>query len=160
VEGRGWTPAKDLVPGMELSSPDGSMVVVVSNVTLLLAQPVNVYNFQVDGDHTYFVGDDAEPVWVHNTCGSVHGNSALSPKTTYLYKLVDKASGRFLKWGITQNMARRYSNAFMADKKIIEVTRGARSLMMTAERWLIQSARGELNHERIRAVVHVLGELL
>jgi hypothetical protein len=48
----------------------------------------------------------------------------------------------------------------MADKKIIEVKRGARSLMMTAERWLIQSARGELNHERIRAVVHVLGELL
>jgi hypothetical protein len=68
VEGRGWTPAKDLVPGMELSSPDGSMVVVVSNATLLLDQPVNVYNFQVDGDHTYFVGDDAEPVWVHNMC--------------------------------------------------------------------------------------------
>jgi len=69
VPGRGWTAAADLTAGTELTSPDGSMVVVVSNTVQVLAEPVNVYNFQVDGDHTYFVDDGAEPVWVHNTCG-------------------------------------------------------------------------------------------
>lgn len=69
VPGRGWTAAKDLAPGMELSSPDGSLVVVVANATRVLDKPVSVYNFQVEGDHTYFVDDGAEPVWVHNACG-------------------------------------------------------------------------------------------
>jgi hypothetical protein len=36
----------------------------------VLAQPINVYNFQVDGDHTYFVDDGGEPVWVHNSCST------------------------------------------------------------------------------------------
>jgi len=70
VPGRGWTGAADLVPGTELTSPDGSMVVVVSNTAVVLAEPVNVYNFQVEGDHTYFVDDGAEPVWVHNNCAT------------------------------------------------------------------------------------------
>ena len=34
----------------------------------MLAQPVNVYNFEVAGDHTYFVDQGGEPVWVHNDC--------------------------------------------------------------------------------------------
>ena len=53
-------------PGTELTSPDGSAVVVVSNTARLLDQPVNVYNIDVGGDHTYFVDDGTEPVWVHN----------------------------------------------------------------------------------------------
>ncbi len=68
VPGQGWVAAEDLAPGTELTSPDGSAVVVVSNTARVLDQPVNVYNFQVDGDHTYFVDDGAEPVWVHNNC--------------------------------------------------------------------------------------------
>jgi len=32
-----------------------------------------VFNFEVEGDHTYFVGDDG--VWVHNACGpGAHGH--------------------------------------------------------------------------------------
>ena len=68
VPGEGWVPAGGLAAGAELTSPDGSAVVVVSNVVQVLAKPVNVYNFQVANDHTYFVDDGAEPVWVHNTC--------------------------------------------------------------------------------------------
>ena len=93
VPGRGWTAAEDLAPGTELTSPDGSVVVVVSNTARLLDQPVNVYNIDVGSDHTYFVDDGAEPVWVHN-CGPVHGNSCSSPRTTTLYKRVDSA-GKF-----------------------------------------------------------------
>ena len=29
---------------------------------------VTVYNFEVDGDHTYFVGTANGGVWVHNNC--------------------------------------------------------------------------------------------
>ena len=68
VPGQGWTAAGDLTPGTELTSPDGSMVTVVSNTVQVLAQPVNVYNFEVEGDHTYFVDQGGEPVWVHNWC--------------------------------------------------------------------------------------------
>jgi len=77
VPGRGWTAAADLTAGTELTSPDGSMVVVVSNTVQVLAEPVNVYNFQVDGDHTYFVDDGAEPVWVHNICGPAGEGASL-----------------------------------------------------------------------------------
>ena len=69
VPGQGWTAAGDLTPGTELTPcPICSMVTVVSNTVQVLAQPVNVYNFEVQGDHTYFVEEGGEPVWVHNGC--------------------------------------------------------------------------------------------
>ena len=76
VPGQGWTAAGELTPGTELTSPDGSMVMVVSNSVQVLAQPVNVYNFEVAGDHTYFVDQGGEPVWVHNACSTTSGNNA------------------------------------------------------------------------------------
>ena len=39
---------------------------VESARTEITDTPVTVYNFQVEENHTYFVGD--ENVWVHNTC--------------------------------------------------------------------------------------------
>jgi hypothetical protein len=97
VEGQGWTAAMDLAAGTELTSPDGSTVVVMSNVMRVLAQPINVYNFQVDGDHTYFVDDGGEPVWVHNSCSAAQfaanktqGTTAEAAAETWLRSLVNK----------------------------------------------------------------------
>ena len=85
VPGQGWTAAGDLTPGTELTSPDGSMVMVVSNTVQVLAQPVNVYNFEVEGDHTYFVDQGGEPVWVHNWC-TPSEQSAINKITNILTK--------------------------------------------------------------------------
>ncbi len=70
VAGTGWVAAKDLQSGTELTTPDGGAAVVVGNEAHLLDKPIIVYNFEVEGDHTYFVEDKAggEAVWVHNTC--------------------------------------------------------------------------------------------
>ena len=52
MPGVGWVAAEDLAPGTELTSPDGSMVVVVGNTARIDAQPVTVYNLEVwNGNH-------------------------------------------------------------------------------------------------------------
>jgi hypothetical protein len=68
VENQGWTGAQDLTAGEQLQEPDGSIATVVSNSDDPQANGVTVYNFTVANDHTYFVNDGGESVWVHNTC--------------------------------------------------------------------------------------------
>ena len=60
--GHGWQGASDLLPGDELAMLNGECPTVVA-VTRLEGEH-RVYNFEVDTDHTYFVGDAG--VWVHN----------------------------------------------------------------------------------------------
>jgi len=78
---------------------------------------------------------------------SVHGNSLLSGRTTYLYRMEDAATGDFLKWGITQNMGARYSGTFMLDKQLFEVANGSRVDMLKLERSLVETQPGPLNLE-------------
>jgi hypothetical protein len=71
VEGQGWTGAKDLAAGALLAEPDGSDAVVLSSVYEAHPEGVTVFNFEVTGDHTYFVEDGhgaGDSVWVHNDC--------------------------------------------------------------------------------------------
>ena len=162
VRDRDFIEVCQLKPGDEFLSDDGRWLPVDSIEDR--GEVVPVYNFRLEGYHTYFVGSPewGFSIWAHNTgCpipggqGSskpIHGNSALSPRTAYLYKLVDK-TGKLLKWGITQDLAKRYSAAFMKDKELTKMTQGSRSLMMLAERWAIQAKRGPLNHERIRGLI-------
>jgi hypothetical protein len=77
---------------------------------------------------------------------AVHGNSLLSPRTAYLYRLTD-AEGNFLKWGVTQNMATRYSKAFMEDKLMFKFAEGTRADMIRLERGLVETQGGPLNLE-------------
>ena len=56
-------------------------------------------------------------------------------------------SGQFLKWGVSQNMATRYSKAFMADKNIFEFAGGSRADMIRMERGLVETQPGPLNRE-------------
>jgi len=63
VEGIGWTAAEFLEPGQLLQLADGSSATVASaHDTGVLDQ---VFNFEVDGFHTYYVG--LQGAWVHNT---------------------------------------------------------------------------------------------
>ncbi|GAA3222927.1 polymorphic toxin-type HINT domain-containing protein [Nonomuraea helvata] len=66
VQGKGWTRAEDLRPGDALQNPSGAAepVQAVSGSE----GPVDVYNFEVETDHTYYVYAGSTPVLVHNNC--------------------------------------------------------------------------------------------
>jgi hypothetical protein len=75
VEGLGWTGAAELEAGEHLVSDDGEVLTVTANVDEPHPEGIPVFNFEVEGDHTYFVSDgiedsvgDEDWVWVHNTC--------------------------------------------------------------------------------------------
>ncbi len=65
-----WVAARDLKPGQKLLGADNSWTDVVG--VRISAKPLDAYNLTVAGFHTYFVkqagNDNAQPVWVHNTC--------------------------------------------------------------------------------------------
>ena len=65
---KGWTDAAQLRAGDILVLVNGEYVVVEKVQHEILESPINVYNFQVAGDHTYYVSDIG--VLVHNGCGS------------------------------------------------------------------------------------------
>lgn len=63
VDGLGWTAAEFLQPGHRLQLADGSGATVAAVADTGKRQ--SVFNFEVDGFHTYYVGELG--VWVHNT---------------------------------------------------------------------------------------------
>jgi Pre-toxin TG len=75
---------------------------------------------------------------------SPHGNSLMSRRTNYLYEKFD-SDGNFQKWGITDNMATRYSGAQAKDTRLFEYARGSRSEMAKLERTLEETQPGPLN---------------
>ena len=64
---KGWTDAVHLRAGDILVLVNGEYVVVEKVQHEILEAPITVYNFQVDGYHTYYVSQTG--VLVHNTCG-------------------------------------------------------------------------------------------
>ena len=57
---------------MEVDQPDGTNATVVSTAYEAHPAGITVYNFEVEGDHTYFVEDGQgrkTALWVHNRCG-------------------------------------------------------------------------------------------
>jgi hypothetical protein len=70
VIGHGWTNALGLAVGDQVLSANGGVMTVVSNTDDKRPEGVVVYNFAVEGNHTYFVNDDVGDgwAWVHNTC--------------------------------------------------------------------------------------------
>ena len=61
VPSRGWVMAKDLRPGDQIDSRNGSLVVIG---TVFDSEPREVYNLTIASDATYFVS--LLDVWVHN----------------------------------------------------------------------------------------------
>jgi hypothetical protein len=74
VIGRGWTAARELMPGDRLRSHNERSVVL--DQVVRLAKEVPVYNLRIAEYHTYFVGgkDWGFSVWAHNTCNNPWGS--------------------------------------------------------------------------------------
>jgi RHS repeat-associated protein len=67
VPTKGWVACKDLQIGDECVNLNGDYLKVISKE--LSGQKVPVYNLNVEGNHTYFVGTDKlKSVLVHNVC--------------------------------------------------------------------------------------------
>ena len=79
---KGWTAACKLRAGDVLVTVNGELVVVEWVQHELLESPIKVYNFEVEGFHTYYVGDDGG-VLVHNRCEM----PSFNPNQTAVIKL-------------------------------------------------------------------------
>lgn len=66
---KNWVPAKNIKAGDDVLLLNGEYAEVAEVTRLLLDEPCKVYNFTVENDHTYFVGEDA--VLVHNECDNI-----------------------------------------------------------------------------------------
>ena len=66
VHGKGWVAAQKLRVGNKIELQDGEDAYVDAVKYEKLAVPIQVYNFEVDEFHTYFVGGTC--VLVHNMC--------------------------------------------------------------------------------------------
>jgi RHS repeat-associated protein len=121
--GGDWSETAELEPGSEIVTADGRRAVVVS--AALTERIERTYNFEVEGFHTYFVGESG--LWVHNVCDP--------SRLTYLYQKVSKL-GEHLKIGITSNPLRRYTQRQLAGGRLRLVASGRRDEMLALERHL------------------------
>jgi intein/homing endonuclease len=72
VKGKGWVDACNLIPGDIVYTKDWNTATVRSVNLLELPKPVEVFNFEVEDCHTYFVGELG--VLVHNECVAKDGD--------------------------------------------------------------------------------------
>ncbi len=71
VEGKGFIAAGELKASDEVRLQSGEAGVVDYIEEVQLDKPINVYNFEVEDFHTYYVSE--QKVLVHNTCAGVSG---------------------------------------------------------------------------------------
>ena len=103
--------AQDLKPIDKLELRDGEDAFVDAVRYEKLDKPIPVFNFEVEGFHTYYVG--AGCVLVHNTCKNPdHGNSHNTKKPTVGYVLKENGTNRIMKYGDTTRNYRRYTRKF------------------------------------------------
>jgi RHS repeat-associated protein len=146
VRGQGWTAAKDLKIGDLLRSHDGQWIPVADLCDSGEVAPV--YNLRIAEYHTYFVGSRewGFSVWAHNAC---HGNSLLSKRLTTLYVLLNKTTQELLKWGISSNPTKRYTQKFLdsINARMVPLLQGSRRSMAQIERSATMQMPGWLNNE-------------
>ena len=140
---KGWTNAVHLRAGDILVLVNGEYVVVEKIQHELLEAPINVYNFNVGGFHTYFVSSSG--VLVHNSC---HGNSLSTPKPAQGYILRSRTNFEILKYGETTLGFGRYSQKYLdkIDAFIDFVAEGTKAQM---HQW---------QHEMILEYIQVAGQ--
>ncbi|MFD7162217.1 polymorphic toxin type 27 domain-containing protein [Streptomyces violascens] len=66
VQNKGWVEARDLRAGDEFRTKDGNSDKVLD--TALVKGKTQVFNFEVDNAHTYYVYAGSTPILVHNEC--------------------------------------------------------------------------------------------
>ena len=139
VPKKGQTSAIDLRAGDILVMLNGEYVVVEQVQHELLESPETTYNFEVEGFHTYYVGE--EPVWVHNQCGKEHGNSLSTSKPAKGYVLKENDTGRVLKFGETTRGKYRYTQNYLDENNayIDFVKQGSKAEMHTWQHNMIKN---------------------
>ncbi len=70
VAGRGFVALGSLGVGTQVVTRAGPALVVKSLTRQSEPKGVAVYNLEVEGDHTYFVGTAGGGLWVHNLCNA------------------------------------------------------------------------------------------
>jgi RHS repeat-associated protein len=83
VEGKGWTPVKDLTSGDPLVEPDGATVAI--DAVTATGRTATVYNFEVENTHDYYIHVGTHWVLVHNNC-----DGRLEEAGDWLYRGVAK----------------------------------------------------------------------
>ena len=144
VQGKGWVAAKDLKIGDKLELQNGEDAFVDAIRREKLAEPIQVFNFEVEDFHTYYVG--ANSVLVHNICTNKADLDKLSSVGTgnnYVYKTV--VDGEVTYVGISNNVIRRAAQ-HGTTRNITAVLRGlSRYDARAIEQYLIECYRGTGN---------------
>ncbi len=87
-QGEGWVEAQHLKVGNAIAVAEGDLLVrQIERVD----QPLKVYNFTVEGDHTYFVGPYG--LWVHNANDVCDLAGKISDNKTPNIKLLESRKG-------------------------------------------------------------------
>lgn len=88
VKDVGWTDSQELRVGDSVYSASGEWLTVAAAAADLQRQ-ATTYNIEVEGDHTYFVGESG--AWVHNTCLNVRrfGFNKKAGGNDYLRRILD-----------------------------------------------------------------------
>jgi hypothetical protein len=95
VKGEGWTRAAGLLPGDEVFTSLGGWLRVSGGTWT--DRRAAVYNIEVDGTHTYFVG--RMQAWVHNVCAGTSKSATIAePGGLNLFKWKHPASTRATGW--------------------------------------------------------------
>ena len=81
VKGKGWVDACDLQPGDVVYTKDWNTAAVNSVSLLELDEPVEVFNFEVEDFHTYYIGDTL--VLVHNALCQHQTSSWKTKRSNY-----------------------------------------------------------------------------
>lgn len=68
VADQGFVPAGQLALGNAIVTRAGPTLIVKSITRQVRKEGYRVYNFEVEGSHTYFVGELYAGTWVHNDC--------------------------------------------------------------------------------------------
>ncbi len=107
---KGWTDAVQLRAGDILVLVNGEYVVVEKVQHEILEAPVTVYNFQVEGYHTYYVTNSG--VLVHNTCFNPKANSSRAAKLSNGSKVFLQDSGPYAGQLIAKDTAGHAQSAY------------------------------------------------
>jgi hypothetical protein len=146
-----WEEAQQLERGDRLLAADGSRVRVLG-IVAGLGYHGEAWNLTVSGPATYQVSVGSRQVLVHNCPikayprGASHARSFRSSVPATLYKKLD-IDGKFLKYGVSSNLGKRYTLAELAGGKLEPFAQGARRQMVVLERWLVERYGGPENRE-------------
>jgi hypothetical protein len=119
TENHGWLRVAALTPGDGLSSATGRALIVAA--IQQTEKEERVYNFAVDGTHTYFVAH--AQVWVHNEGSCASKGKTLAQWLKNEPKLLEEAHQQFKKSPQWQGIDPEKTNVFLRAKEEVAAIR-------------------------------------